>query len=364
MPTASSTSSAASGKATLMAGNEAAGEGAIRAGCDFYAGYPITPQNELTAYMADQLPLRGGTFVQAESEIAAINMLYGASGAGARCMTSSSSPGISLKQEGISYLAGSELPAVIVNMSRGGPGLGDISPSQGDYYQSTRGGGHGDYRHIALAPTSVQEVAELTYLAFDLADKYRTPVLVVGDGMIGQMMEPVTLDHLPEPQQPEKPWALSGAEGREQNIVKSFFPVKGDLEKFNEKLQKKYRTIEQEEVRFKESGSDDPSVLLVAYGTCARICGQVVSDPPEGMEDELALLRPETLWPFCTDRIAELAEQVDAVLVVEMNAGQMLDDVKLAVEGRCPVHFHGRMGGGVPTAAEVADKLISLSQKT
>ena len=363
MPTASSTNSAASGEATLMAGNEAAGEGAIRAGCDFYAGYPITPQNELTAYMADQLPLRGGTFVQAESEVAAINMLYGASGAGARCMTSSSSPGISLKQEGISYLAGSELPAVIVNMSRGGPGLGDISPSQGDYYQSTRGGGHGDYRHIALAPTSVQEVAELTYLAFDLADKYRTPVLVVGDGMIGQMMEAVNLDHLPEPKPPEKPWALTGAAGREQNIVKSFFPVKGDLEKFNEKLQEKYRTIEQEAVRFEESGTEDPSVLLVAYGTCARICGQVISDPPDGMEDDLALLRPETLWPFCTDRIAELAEKVDAVLVVEMNAGQMLDDVKLAVEGRCPVHFHGRMGGGVPTAAEVADKLTSLSRE-
>ncbi len=363
MPTASSTDSAASGKRTLMAGNEAAGEGAIRAGCNFYAGYPITPQNELTAYMADQLPLRGGTFVQAESEIAAINMLYGASGAGARCMTSSSSPGISLKQEGISYLAGSELPAVIVNMSRGGPGLGDISPSQGDYYQSTRGGGHGDYRHIALAPTSPQEVAEMVYLAFDLADKYRSPVLVVGDGMIGQMMEPVNLDHLPEPEPPEKPWALTGNTGRGKNVIKSFYGGQGELEKFNQKLQDKYRTIQQEEVRFEESGSDNPSILLVAYGTCARICGQVIADPPEGMEEDLELLRPRTLWPFCTERISELSEQVDAVLVVEMNAGQMVDDVKLAVEGRCPVHFHGRMGGGVPTAAEVKKKLISLAQE-
>lgn len=343
-----------------MAGNEAAGEGAIRAGCDFYAGYPITPQNELTAYMADQLPLRGGTFVQAESEIAAINMLYGASAAGARCMTSSSSPGISLKQEGISYLAGSELPAVIINMSRGGPGLGDISPSQGDYYQSTRGGGHGDYRCIALAPSRVQEVADLTYLAFDLADQYRTPVLVVGDGLIGQMMEAVSFEHLTQASPPEKPWALTGAAGRDRNIVKSFYPVKGDLEAFNEKLQERYRLIQREEVRFEWSGADEPSILVVAYGTCARICGQVIAEPPEALEGKLALLRPVTLWPFCTEKIAATAEQVDAVLVVEMNAGQMVDDVRLAVEGRCPVHLHGRSGGAVPTAAEVADKLISL----
>ena len=344
----------------LMCGNEAVGEGAIRAGCKFYGGYPITPQNDLTAYMADQLPLRGGEFVQAESEIAAINMLYGASAGGVRCMTSSSSPGISLKQEGISYLAGSELPAVIVNMERGGPGLGDISPSQGDYYQTTRGGGHGDYRTIALAPMSVQEAADLTYLAFDLADRYRTPVIVAADGLIGQMMEPVSFDHLEEPTPVERPWALTGADGRERNIVKSFFPRKGDLEKFNEKLQDKYRRIEQEEVRWEETGPEEASILLVAYGTCARICGQLIEDPPPELDGRLRLLRPITLWPFPTQRIRELSSSVDSILTVEMNAGQMVDDVRLAVEGRCPVRFHGRTGGGIPSAEEVAKKLQSF----
>jgi len=344
----------------LMAGNEAAGEGAIRAGCKFYAGYPITPQNELTAYMAMHLPLRGGVFVQAESEIAAINMLYGASAAGARCMTSSSSPGISLKQEGISYLAGSELPAVIINMQRGGPGLGDISPSQGDYYQTTRGGGHGDYRCISLAPMSVQEMADFTYLAFDLADRYRTPVIIAGDGLIGQMMEPVGFDHLLWPQPPEKPWALTGASGRSRNIVKSFYPVKGELEAFNRKLQDKYAFIKKSEVRWEETGCDGASIVMVAHGLCARVCGQVVADPPAALHGKLGLFRPVTLWPFPERRIADLASGLKAVLTVEMNAGQMVDDVRLAVEGRCPVHLHARMGGGIPTAAEIADKLTEI----
>jgi len=344
----------------LMAGNEAAGEGAIRAGCKFYAGYPITPQNELTAYMADQLPLRGGVFIQAESEIAAINMLYGASAAGARCMTSSSSPGISLKQEGISYLAGSELPAVIINMQRGGPGLGDIRPSQGDYYQTTRGGGHGDYRCISLAPMSAQEMADFTYLAFDLADTYRNPVIVTGDGLIGQMMEAVQFDHLGEPDPPAKPWALSGARGRERNIIKSFYPAPGELEAFNVKLQEKYAQIQESEVRWEETACEGASILLVAYGICGRICGQVGAEPPRSLRGRLGLLRPVTLWPFPAKRIAKLVPNLQAILTVEMNAGQMVDDVRLAVQGGCAVHFHGRMGGGVPTAGEIADKLTEL----
>lgn len=343
-----------------MAGNESAGEGSIRAGCRFYAGYPITPQNELTAYMADQLPLRGGVFIQAESELAAINMIYGASAAGVRCMTSSSSPGISLKQEGMSYLAGSELPAVIINMQRAGPGLGDISPSQSDYFQTTRGGGHGDYRCISLAPSSVQEVADLTYDAFDLADKYRIPVIVLGDATIGQMKEPVGFARLPEPSPPEKPWALTGAAGRARNIVKSFYPVRGELEAFNLKLQEKHERIRKAETRCEETRCADAEALIVAYGTCARISQEVVHSPPRGLDAKVGLLRPITLWPFPSVEIAAMCERLRGILVVEMSAGQMVEDVLLAVEGRCPVHFYGRTGGGVPAAGEIADKLTSI----
>jgi len=344
----------------LMAGNEAAAEAAIRAGCVFYAGYPITPQNELTAYMAGQLPLRGGTFVQAESEIAAINMIYGASAAGARCMTSSSSPGISLKQEGISYLAGSELPAVVINMQRAGPGLGDISPSQADYYQTTRGGGHGDYRCISLAPASVQEMADLTYDAFDLADNYRTPVIVLGDATVGQMMEAVTFDGLPEPRPPEKPWALTGAAGRKRNIVRSFYPFGDDLELHNRKLQAKYKYVRKAEVRCERVECEDADVLLVAYGTCARIAHEVIVRPQAALPGKVGMLRPITLWPFPERELAELAEKVRGILAVEMSAGQMVDDVRLAVEGRCPVFFYGRMGGGVPRAEDVSNKLVEF----
>jgi 2-oxoglutarate ferredoxin oxidoreductase subunit alpha len=343
--------------AILISGNEAAGEAAIRAGCTFYAGYPITPQNELTAYMADQLPLRGGTFIQAESELAAINMVYGASAAGARAMTSSSSPGVSLKQEGISYLAGSELPAVIVNVMRGGPGLGNISPSQADYYQATRGGGHGDYRTIALAPGTVQEVADLTYLAFDLADKYRTPVMLLSDGMLGQMMEGASFDHLPPPSPPEKPWAVTGRPGRARNEVHSFYATAEALAETNRRLQARYAEICRAEARHELFGPPDAEVLLVAYGTCARICRRVVEEAPRTLPFKVGLFRPITLWPYPQAALRAPADGLRGVMVVEMSAGQMVDDARLAVEGACPVELVARVGGEVPTAAEVTQAL-------
>jgi len=344
----------------FLSGNEAAGEAAIRAGCRLYAGYPITPQNELTAYMADQLPLRGGCFVQAESEIAAISMLHGASVAGARCMTSSSSPGISLKQEGISYLAASELPAVIINVMRSGPGLGDIRPSQADYFQATRGGGHGDYRCIVLAPSTVQEMADLTYVAFDLADRYRNPAVLLGDAMVGQMMAAITLDHLGEPRLPDKPWALTGAAGRPRNVIKSLYLVKGALEEHNLALQRKYRQIESGETRFERLGCEDAEFLIVAYGTCARLAKQVVARPLGKLPGKVGLLRPITLWPFPYAALTALASQVRGVLTVEMSGGQLVEDVRLAVGERCQVELLARMGGGVPTASEIAEKLICV----
>jgi 2-oxoglutarate ferredoxin oxidoreductase subunit alpha len=347
-------------EAVLMSGNIAAGEAALRAGCRFYAGYPITPQSELTAYMADHLPARGDTFVQAESEVAAINMLYGASAAGARVMTSSSSPGISLKQEGISYMAACELPAVIINVQRGGPGLGNIAPAQGDYYQSTRGGGHGDYRLIVFAPHTVQEMADVTYRAFDLADQYRIPAMILADGMLGQMMESVRFDHMAEPEPPEKPWALTGEPGRPRNAVFSLLLSPEELGGLNDHLQEKYRRIEQQEVRLEQDGPDEPDVLLAAFGTCARVCRQIVEEPPRELPFSVGLLRPITLWPFPTAAFSELAGRVRGILTVEMNAGQMVDDVRLAVEGDCPVEFMGRTGGRVPTATEIADRLVEL----
>ena len=343
-----------------MSGNEAAGEAAIRAGCDIYAGYPITPQNELTAYMADQMPLRGRIFIQAESELAAISMVHGASAGGARAMTSSSSPGISLKQEGISYLAGNDLPGVIINVQRGGPGLGNIAPAQGDYYQATRGGGHGDYRTICLAPASVQETADLTYQAFDLADRYRTPVIVLTDGMIGQMMEPVRFDHLPEPSPPPKPWAVTGEPGRPRNTIKSLLLDVTVLDGFNRYLQEKYADVRRDVQRCEVTGPADADVLLVAFGTCARICRQIVERPPRELPFKVALLRPVTLWPFPDEGLGAMVERVRGILTVEMNAGQMVDDVRLVAAGRCPVEFFGRTGGMVPTAAEIADRLVEL----
>lgn len=347
------------GRRVLMTGNEAAAEAAIRAGCRFYFGYPITPQNELTAYMAREMPLAGGTFVQAESELAAINMVYGASAAGRRAMTSSSSPGISLKQEGISYLAGSELPAVIINVQRGGPGLGDIRAAQSDYFQATRGGGHGDYRTIVLAPASVQEMADLVMLAFHLADKYRNPVLVLADAQLGQMMEPVTFREPQEEPLPAKDWALTGARGRPSRIVKSFYWLPGDLEAFNERLAAKYARIQAREVRYESLFCEDARWVLVAYGASARVAKQVVVEA-RGRGERVGLVRPITLWPFPTEPLRELAERVEGFLVVEMSRGQMVEDVRLAVEGRAEVAFFGRTGGGIPTAEQVADELGRL----
>lgn len=343
----------------LMTGNEAAAEAAIVAGCRYYYGYPITPQNELINYMSMRMPQVGGAFIQAESEIAAINMVYGSAAAGGRTMTSSSSPGISLKQEGISYLAGSELPCVIVNIQRGGPGLGDISASQADYFQAVKGGGHGDYHIIVLAPSSVQEMADLVYDAFDLADKYRNPVMILGDAQIGQLMEPVEFHKRPKKNLPPKTWALTGAEGRKRNIVKSFYPVKGQLEEFNAHLQRKYKTIKDNEVRYETINTHKADVVLVAYGTSARVCTEVVKKSSR-LEFKVGLIRPITLWPFPKEVIQRISEKVQCILTVEMSAGQMVEDVRLAVEGRCPVHFYGRTGGGVPTSSQVIKKIVEI----
>lgn len=336
----------------LFCGNEAIGEAAIQAGCQAYFGYPITPQNELTAYMALRMGEEGRAFIQSESELAAISMVFGASVAGVRAMTSSSSPGISLKQEGISYLAGCELPAVIVNMSRGGPGLGNIGPAQADYFQSTRGGGHGDYRTPVLAGASVQELADLTFLAFDLADRYRTPVLILGDGILGQMMEPVVIAH-PEPTKPpSKDWTLTGARGRPPRSIKSLYLGAGELEAHNRKLQEVYRTISETEVRSESFLTGDASLILVAYGITARICREVVSRlRGEGLP--VGLLRPITLWPFPGKAVRELSRKTEKFLSVEMNFGQMVEDVRLAVNGNCPVEFFGHGGGEILTEAEI-----------
>ena len=344
----------------LMTGNDAVGEGAIRAGCDCYFGYPITPQNELTAYMSRRMPEEDRVFVQAESELAAINMVFGTAVTGKRAMTSSSSPGISLKQEGISYLAGAELPAVIVNVQRGGPGLGNIAPAQGDYFQATKGGGHGDYHQIVLAPQSVQDMHDFTILAFELADRYRTPVMVLTDGQLGQMMEPLMLHEGAPPRVEPKPWALTGADGREPNFVRSLYLVEGELEQLNLKLQEKYKRITEAETRWEEHDTANASWLLVAYGTCARVA--------KGALPELAaanlragLLQLVTLWPFPSARLRELAGQVKGILVVEMSSGQMIEDVRLAVGDSVPVHLLGRMGGAVPGVADVVQSISQLA---
>lgn len=340
-------------KKILMCGNEACGEGAVLAGCTFYAGYPITPQNELTSYMSKRMGEIGGVFIQAESELAAINMVLGASAAGVRAMTSSSSPGMSLKQEGISYLAGCELPCVIVNMQRGGPGLGNIAPSQADYFQAVKGGGHGDYKLIVLAPASAQELMDYTSLAFDLADKYRNPALILGDGMLGQMMEPITIKAGEyKPQVVDKPWALTGCAGRKPNIIRSLLLGDGALEAHNKKLQEKYRTIKEAEVRVEVINTKDADVIIIAYGSIARIAKAAMEDArAEGLK--VGFIRPITLWPFPEKVIAEAAEKCGRILVVEMSAGQMVEDVRLAVNGRAKVDFYGRMGGGVPTEEEI-----------
>ena len=349
-------------KKVLISGNEAIAEGAIEAGCTFYAGYPITPQNELIAYMSSHLPDKGGVFIQAESEIAAINMVYGASAAGARAMTSSSSPGISLKQEGISYIAGAELPAVIVNIMRAGPGLGNIWPAQSDYFQATRGGGNGDYHCLVLAPASSQESFDFMRLAFDLADKYRNPVMILGDGMLGQMMEPIKISNkVNKILKIKKSWALTGCVGRKPNIVKSFYMREGDLEKFNLSLQNKYRQIEKKEQRFEGLFLDDAKIILVAYGSMARIAKSAVKYL-RSKGKQVGLIRPITLWPFPKDIFKQLALEKKRLtfLAIEMSYGQMVDDVRLALEGKARVEFFGRSGGGVPTEDEIIKKVMQL----
>jgi 2-oxoglutarate/2-oxoacid ferredoxin oxidoreductase subunit alpha len=338
----------------LICGNEAIGEAAIQAGCLAYFGYPITPQNELTAYMAARMPEEGRVFIQSESELAAISMVFGASVLGVRAMTSSSSPGISLKQEGISYLAGCELPAVIVNMSRGGPGLGNIGPAQSDYFQSTRGGGHGDYRTPVLAGASVQELADVTFLAFDLADRYRTPVLILGDGILGQMMGPVRINH-PEPIDiPPKDWILGGAAGRPPRVVKSLFLGAGALDAHNRKLQERYQIIRDTEVRYEDFMTDDAELIMVSYGITARLCREVVRNLRRDGH-KVGLLRPITLWPFPSVRIEELCRTAKVFMSVEMSYGQMVDDVRLAVNGNLPVKFFGNGGGEILTVDEIEE---------
>jgi len=344
----------------LMCGNEALAEAAILAGCDAYFGYPITPQNEIPAYMSRRMPEEGRVFVQSESELAAINMVFGASATGKRAMTSSSSPGISLMQEGISYLAGAELPAVVVNVMRGGPGLGNISPSQCDYFQATRGGGHGDYRTIVFGPSSVQELVDCMALAFDLADQYRMTVVVLADGILGQMMEPIVLEKKPGRELPAKDWALTGAKGREQNIVRSLWLGEGVLEKHNNKLKAKYEQIEKNEVLCEQYEVDDAEIIVVAYGVAARIVlGAVTKAREEGIK--VGWIRPITLWPFPTEQISRAADEFRIFLTVEMSTGQMIEDVKLAVAGKTPVLLHGRPGGGVPTVDELLDKIRQLT---
>ncbi len=345
-------------KRILISGNEAIAEGALRAGCNFYAGYPITPQNELIAYMAKYMPASGGVFIQAESELAAINMVYGASAAGARAMTSSSSPGVSLKQEGISYISGSRLPAVIVNIMRGGPGLGNIAPAQSDYFQATRGGGHGDYRLIVLAPAGVQEAYDLTQTGFYLADKYRIAVMILGDGILGQMMEPVKLSTKKITASPLRPWALTGCKDREPNIVKSFFLREGDLEKFNLKLQKNYEVIRKKETRYEGLLLNDAKVILVAYGTMARITKSAVSQLRLAGK-KVGLIRPISLWPF-PEKAFQLRNKKVKYLVVEMSYGQMVEDVRLAVNGSAQVDFLGRSGGGIPSEEEIINRVNKL----
>ena len=346
------------GKPMLMKGNEALAEAAIIAGCRHYFAYPITPQNEVSAYMAQRLPEVGGCFLQAESEVASINMVFGAAAGGARAMTSSSSPGISLMQEGISYLAGAELPAVVANIMRGGPGLGNISGAQGDYFQAVKGGGHGDYHNIVLAPASVQELADLTLLAFDLADKYRMVAMVLGDGYLGQMSEPLVL---PVPSGlvfDKSDWALSGARGREHRILYSLrLSPEDGVERINLRLQAKYRQAEAAEVRYESYRAEDAEVLLVSFGLSSRVCRAAIQTLRERGE-RVGLFRPITLWPFPYAALAGAASRARRVLVVEMNAGQMLEDVRLALGDRLPVEFYGRMGAMIVEEEEIVRRCL------
>ena len=345
----------------LMKGNEAVGAAAIKAGCRYFFGYPITPQNEIPEYMSRELPKVGGTFVQAESEVAAINMVYGASGAGGRVMTSSSSPGIALKQEGISYLAGAELPCVIVNMMRGGPGLGSIQPSQTDYYQATRGGGNGDYRTPVYAPYDIQELYDYTIKAFDVADEYRTPVMMLTDGMIGQMMEPVDIsDPCNNEFLDSKEWATTGTNGsRKPNIINSLYLNALELESHNKKLQSKYDEINRKMLEVESTNIENADIVLTAYGTTARICETVVEKLREN-GIKAGLIRPITLWPFPYEEYRKINRDCESVLVVEMNNGQMIDDVTLALGNSKKIEFYGRTGGVIPSSEEIYDAALKV----
>ncbi len=344
----------------LMKGNEAIGAAAINAGCRYFFGYPITPQNELPEYMSRELPKVGGVFVQAESEVAAINMVYGAAGSGVRVMTSSSSPGIALKQEGISYIAGAELPAVIVNIVRGGPGLGSIQPSQSDYNQSTRGGGDGDYHLLVYAPANIQEMVDLLQEAFDKADFYRNPVMVMGDGMIGQMMEPVEFKERPEVDLPPKDWAATGTEGkRKPNVINSLFLKPEELEDHNIRLTEKYDAMKKNEQQWETYNMEKPEIICVAYGTTARIVKSAIDTlKAEGIE--IGLIRPILVWPFPEKAFVELPETAKMFLSVEMSMGQMIDDIKIVNQGRLPVEFYGRSGGMIPSPDGVVQKIRAL----
>ena len=331
----------------LCKGNEAVVKGALLAGCKAYYGYPITPASEIAEAAAEYLPQVGGTFVQAESEVAAINMVYGAASAGQRVMTASSGPGVSLMQEGISYLAGAELPCVIVDVVRGGPGLGNIAPEQSDYFAMVKGGGHGNYKNLVVAPASVQEMADLTMLAFELADRYRNPAVVLTDGFIGQMMEPVEL-YERKINEPEKPWAVRGTAATRKNLISSIYLEPADLEAHVMKLEAKYKKAAELEARHELYRAEDPEVLLVGYGITSRVLRSVVD-----------LVRPITLWPFPEDALRKAGRRAQLVLVVEMSTGQMVEDVRLALDGRVNVEFFGRTGGNVPLADEVSSELLA-----
>lgn len=347
----------------LLKGNEAIAESAIRSGCKHYYGYPITPQTEIAAYMSKKMPEIGGVFLQAESEIAAINMVMGTAATGKRTMTSSSSPGISLKQEGISYLAGSELPAVIVNITRAGPGLGGILPAQSDYFQAVKGGGHGDYRLISLAPGSVQEMYDMTTLAFDLADKYRTPVYIIADGMLGQVMEPVKLGIPSEIDTSNKEWATTGTGlKRKPNVITSLRLKAEELEELNSHLQKKYKEITKNEVRAEFYRCDNAELVIVSYGSMARINKNVINSAREkGIK--VGMIRPITLWPFPTNQIQSVIKNAKAFISIEMSEGQMVEDVRLSVNGERPVYFYGKSGGIIPTQEDILDEIYKICEK-
>ncbi|MEW8956111.1 3-methyl-2-oxobutanoate dehydrogenase subunit VorB [Clostridium sp.] len=346
------------GEKVLMKGTEAIGEAAVKAGCQSFFGYPITPQTEVSAYLSKRMPQIGRVFLQAESEVAAINMVYGAAGTGVRCMTSSSSPGISLKAEGISYIAGAELPCVIINIVRGGPGLGGIQPAQSDYFQATKGGAHGDFNMPVYAPASIQEMVDIIQDAFDVADIYRTPVMVMGDGMLGQMMEPVEFKEREAKKLPEKTWAANGlGERKEHNVINSLFLQPEALENHNNKLQAKYNEIKKNEVRYESFNCEEEcDLIMVAYGTTSRICNNVIKlAAKEGIK--LGLIRPITIWPFPQEAFDKTVDNTKyGYLSVEMSCGQMVEDVRLASNGRKPVDFYGRTGGMVPTPAEILAK--------